>query len=159
MMRHSIFIFLLCVSLLLAGCANFIEKLSRTGDRISQKTNAIFYGDSAKPETDTRDMTQAEAALAKGIMAYDDANYPVAATYLNNALELHLYAKSSQIKAHKYLAFIHCASSRENLCRSEFRKVLEIDPGYELEPAEAGHPIWGPIFRSEKAEMAPRGIR
>jgi len=26
-----------------------------------------------------------------------------------------------------------------------------VDPGLELAPAEAGHPVWGPIFRSLKA--------
>ena len=57
--------------------------------------------------------------------------------------------------AHKHLAFIHCAASREKLCRDEFRKALAIDPGLELTPAEAGHPIWGPIFASLKGSPAP----
>ena len=41
--------------------------------------------------------------------------------------------------------------SRERLCRDEFRKALGADPALELEPAEAGHPVWGPIFRAVKA--------
>ena len=59
--------------------------------------------------------------------------------------------RSEQVTAHKYLAFIHCTSGREKQCRDEFRKVLDIDPALELEPAEAGHPVWGPVFRSVKA--------
>ncbi len=58
-----------------------------------------------------------------------------------------------QIKAHKYLAFIHCASGRESRCREEFRKLLVLSPDHELAPAEAGHPTWGPVFRSVKAKQ------
>mgnify|MGYP001549986536 CR=1 FL=1 len=56
-----------------------------------------------------------------------------------------------QIKAHKYLAFIDCVSGRQPQCREEFRKALDIDPNLELQPNEAGHPTWGPVFRSVKA--------
>jgi hypothetical protein len=53
--------------------------------------------------------------------------------------------------AHKHLAFIHCSWNQERECRDEFRKALAVDPTLELAPAEAGHPVWGPIFRSLKA--------
>ena len=36
-------------------------------------------------------------------------------------------------------------------CHEEFRKALRLDPGLELGAAEAGHPIWGPVFRAAKA--------
>jgi hypothetical protein len=51
---------------------------------------------------------------------------------------------------HKHLAFIHCTAGRERACRDEFRKALAADPALDLAPAEAGHPVWGPIFRSLK---------
>ena len=38
--------------------------------------------------------------------------------------------------------------------RDQFQKALDADPKFELEPAEAGHPIWGPALRSVKAERA-----
>ena len=55
------------------------------------------------------------------------------------------------MRAHKYLAFIDCVSERIPACRDEFRKALRIDPGMELSTAEAGHPIWGPVFYAVKA--------
>ncbi|HEX2198913.1 MAG TPA: TssQ family T6SS-associated lipoprotein, partial [Burkholderiales bacterium] len=58
---------------------------------------------------------------------------------------------SDRVNAHKHVAFIHCASDRERACRDEFRRALRVNPDLELAPAEAGHPIWGPIFRSVKA--------
>jgi Tfp pilus assembly protein PilF len=91
-----------------------------------------------------------EPALATGIQKYDNGEYAEAAKSLQRALERGL-SDPDRVRAHKYLAFIHCASGRESRCREEFRLALEIDPHMQLAPAEAGHPIWGPVFRSVKA--------
>jgi Tfp pilus assembly protein PilF len=91
-----------------------------------------------------------EPALATGIRKYDNGEYTDAAKNLQTALELGL-SDPDRVRAHKYLAFIHCASGRESRCREEFRLALGIDPHMQLAPAEAGHPIWGPVFRSVKA--------
>lgn len=93
--------------------------------------------------------SKGEQELSTGIRSYDDGKYPEAAKSLQSALESGL-GNANQVKAHKYLAFIHCASGREKQCRVEFRKALDINPALELEPAESGHPIWGPVFRSVK---------
>lgn len=93
-----------------------------------------------------------EAELAAGIRSYEDGNYNVATRQLQSALKGGLNS-FGQVKAHKYLAFINCASGRESRCREEFQKILYIAPDFELEPAEAGHPTWGPVFRSVKAQQ------
>jgi len=87
--------------------------------------------------------------LANGIKQYEDANYSEAARLLQSSLDQGL-GRDDEVKAHKYLAFIHCVSGREQRCRDEFRTALKIDPSFELAPNEAGHPIWGPAFRSAK---------
>jgi Tfp pilus assembly protein PilF len=87
--------------------------------------------------------------LADGIKQYEDANYSEAARLLQSSLDLGL-GRDDQVKAHKYLAFIHCISGREQRCRDEFRAALKIDPSFELAANEAGHPIWGPAYRSAK---------
>jgi Tfp pilus assembly protein PilF len=115
-------------------------------------TLAALGGCAAAPFTNPfKDMLQSKGApvLAAGIQNYDNGKYDDAAKALQSALDLGL-DKGEQVKAHKYLAFIHCASGREKQCRGEFRKALDIDPSLELKPAEAGHPIWGPVFRSVK---------
>ncbi|MGH8750632.1 MAG: TssQ family T6SS-associated lipoprotein [Burkholderiales bacterium] len=91
------------------------------------------------------------SALSDGIKNYDDGEYDKAQVNLNNALQQGLSQKSDQVKAHKYLAFINCVNNRERQCREEFKKTLEIDADFQLEPGEAGHPLWGPVFRSVKA--------
>ena len=88
--------------------------------------------------------------LADGIKQYEDGNYSEAARLLQSGLDQGLRS-DDQVKAHKYLAFIHCISGREQRCRDEFRAALKIDPSFELAANEAGHPIWGPAFRSAKA--------
>jgi Tfp pilus assembly protein PilF len=93
---------------------------------------------------------EGEPALASGIRKYDDGKYSDAGKDLHAALKLGL-SDSDRVRAHKYLAFISCASGRADRCRQEFRLALDIDPQMQLSPAEAGHPIWGPIFRAVKA--------
>ena len=93
-----------------------------------------------------------EADLASGIKQYEDGNYSAAARLLQSSLDQGL-GRNDQVRAHKYLAFIHCVSGRERRCRDEFRAALKIDPSFELAANEAGHPIWGPAFRSAKGEQ------
>ncbi len=95
--------------------------------------------------------SKGEKSLSSGIELYDDGKYGEAVSTLQDALGQGLGA-DSQVKAHKYLAFAYCVSSKERLCRDEFKKALELKPTLELEPSEAGHPIWGPVFKSVKAK-------
>ena len=96
----------------------------------------------------------AEQKLASGVKSYEEGDYPSSQVALQGALNMGLSSKGDQIVAHKYLAFINCVSGHEKQCRDEFRKALEIDPAFDLKPAEAGHPIWGPVFRSVKDKSA-----
>jgi Tfp pilus assembly protein PilF len=91
-----------------------------------------------------------EPALAAGLKQYEDGSYNDAAKQIQSALSQGL-STPDRVKAHKYLAFIDCVTDRVPACRDEFRKALAIDPSLELAPAEAGHPIWGPVFRSVKS--------
>jgi len=87
--------------------------------------------------------------LSAGVTAYEDGKYREATKALRAALASPMNIVD-QVQAHKYLAFIECSSNRTRQCRDEFRKALKLDPSFELAPAEAGHPVWGPIFRSLK---------
>ena len=90
-----------------------------------------------------------DAELAAGVRVYEEGRLDDAARYLRRSLDLGM-RESDQLVAHKYLAFIHCALGREAQCRDEFRLVLAIQPSFQLAPAEAGHPSWGPAFQSVK---------
>jgi hypothetical protein len=87
--------------------------------------------------------------LETGVRVYENGRFADAAQYLQRSLDLGL-GKSEQTVAHKYLAFIHCSAGREAQCKDEFKLALAVRPSFELDAAEAGHPTWGPVFRSIK---------
>ena len=106
----------------------------------------------ASPVRDIKSIFQSkgEPQLHSGIKLYEDGRYNEALTSLQGALSAGL-GTNDQVTANKYMAFISCASKRERQCRAYFSRALELNPSFELEPAEAGHPMWGPVFRSVKA--------
>jgi Tfp pilus assembly protein PilF len=109
-----------------------------------------FTGDAKSAWGQLTGSSKGAAALSTGLKQYDDGDYQPAAKSLQSALQQGLSNKD-QVIAHKHLAFIHCSQNRTGPCRDEFHKALAIDPSMELAPAEAGHPIWGPIFQNVKA--------
>ena len=101
--------------------------------------------------------SKGDAALATGMRQYENGQYVEAARNLQAAVDLGL-PTAQRAGAHKHLAFIHCASGRERLCREDFRKALAIEPKMDLTAAEAGHPVWGPVFRALKGSEPPLSI-
>jgi len=89
----------------------------------------------------------AEKALLDGLKAYDDAQYDSAARLFRQALALGLASTKDRAEAHKRLAFIHCAGGQLDPCEAEFRAARQEDPSFALDRAEAGHPVWGPVYR------------
>lgn len=113
---------------------------------------ALLAGCETAPMKEVRQMFQGqkgEANFNAGVKSYENGSYAESAKQLQSAIDQGLN-KANEVQAHKYLAFIHCVSGRQAQCRSEFRKAFDLDPGFELAPAEAGHPLWGPVFTSVK---------
>jgi len=108
----------------------------------------------AAPAASPKVPSKSEQELDKGIRSYEDGEYKTSAKQLQAALDFGLDAVRDRARAHKYLAFIACVSGRKKTCRDEFNKALDADPKFDLEPAEAGHPIWGPVWRSVKTARA-----
>jgi Tfp pilus assembly protein PilF len=135
-MKPSVRILWAVMLLLMAGCAS--------------QTSRNLGIDKLSPR-------KAEQELSTGIHNYEDGNYKTASRQIQTALNDELTFTSDKVRAHKYLAFIYCTSERERQCREEFRKAFELDPAFKLEPAESGHPMWGPVYRSVQAEMQTQG--
>lgn len=104
--------------------------------------------------------TPTEFMVNSGIRNYEEGNYSVSVDTLQNLVENRAATKSEKSLAYKYLAFSHCINpdevkeQREKLCRDSFKKAFELNPNFKLTPAEAGHPVWGPIFSSVKLKMS-----
>ena len=88
-----------------------------------------------------------ERALFEGIRAYDDGQYAQAETALRKAIGAGLVSARDRASAHKLLAFITCTSNRMAECEAAFRAARNADPGFALHRSEAGHPLWGPVYR------------
>jgi len=109
----------------------------------------------APPDTAGPSIDKAHQELNSGIASYENGAYKTAARQLQSALALGLNDGASQARAHKYLAFMHCVGGRQRQCREEFSKAFAAEPNFDLSPAEAGHPTWGPVFRKLKATHKP----
>jgi len=93
--------------------------------------------------------------FSAGISNYEDGKYALAEKNLKDALDRGLADPGDKVTAHKYLAFLYCVSSRKTLCKEEFKKAFELDPGFTLSPAEEGHPMWRKIYHQVKDQMKP----
>lgn len=89
----------------------------------------------------------AERALLAGLKAYDDAQYEPATGLFREALAAGLVSPRDRAEAHKRLAFIDCAAGRLVDCETEFRLARQADRTFALDKSEAGHPVWGPIYK------------
>jgi hypothetical protein len=103
----------------------------------------------AAPATGLLDLLDqpAERALSDGIRAYDDALYTRSEAALRRALAIGLASSRDRANAYKLLGFITCASERINECEAALLAARAADPAFVLSRAEAGHPVWGPVYR------------
>jgi Tfp pilus assembly protein PilF len=90
----------------------------------------------------------AERSLLDGIRAYDDGQYAQAEKALRKALADGLQSTRDRATAHKLLAFITCTSERLADCQAQFREARAADASFALSRSEAGHPVWGPVYKS-----------
>jgi len=96
-------------------------------------------------------LNKAQQMLADGMVKYDAGEYVAARRLLEAAITEGLPDKANHVKAMKYIAFTECLLRRYRDCRAEFIKIYDVDPNFDLAPAEAGHPSWTHTFAAAKA--------
>ncbi len=124
-----------------------IFRLARTEIELRRAGRAL-------PAPIAKPISPGEKLMLEAMKAYDDADYNQAVKNFQDALKEPL-ADADKVAAHKFTAFSYCLTNRMTLCRTEFEAVFKIDPKFDLAPAEAGHPSWGPSFRAVKAKQKP----
>jgi hypothetical protein len=104
---------------------------------------------SLPPATGLMDVLQrpGEAALLAGLRAYEEGQYEESEKQMQLALRNGLTSPADRAAAYKHLAFIACASQRIAQCEQAFRSARNADRSFSLTRSEAGHPIWGPVYR------------
>lgn len=151
-----LFLALSAASLLMAGCTTpqtakhdapapkpGAEKPSPSPKASSEKPAAP----EKKQHHSERTLSASEIALNQGIDLYNNGDFNGAIRKLNTVKSAE---KPVQLSAYKYSAFSYCVSGRKLACRQQFEKALKLDPGFDLEPGEKGHPLWGPVFARVK---------
>lgn len=124
----------------LTGCETVKKGVQDISDSLDfEKARAKSTEESPLPTAQTR--------LKSGIAQYEEGNYGEAQRLLQASLAEGL-SRTDQARAYKHLAFIYCVTERKAQCRQEFQNALSADPKFKLTPAEAGHPSWGPVYRS-----------
>ncbi len=131
--RRSCLLIGLCM-LLLAGCGTILS--------CDDGRDVVWFTSST------------EHMLNNGIRNFEDGNYSEAMKILQDVVDNQDTSKEIKVESYKYLAFIHCISDREKMCRESFKKALELNPDFNLTPAEAGHPVWGSVFSNMKSKPA-----
>ncbi|MDB5762232.1 MAG: hypothetical protein JWQ21_1227 [Herminiimonas sp.] len=97
--------------------------------------------------------SEAQVRYEQGLARYLDSRFDTALGDLNAAVSSGNLKSADALNARKHMAFIHCISNREAQCREQFETILKADSNFDLAPNEAGHPAWGPVWRSIKGNL------
>ncbi|RPH63921.1 MAG: type VI secretion protein [Burkholderiales bacterium] len=100
----------------------------------------------------------AQQKLADGVALYDKGDFASAIRTLQST-EIAEGDVETRVRANKYLAFSYCVTQRRALCRRSFDTALRLDDAFELEPVEAGHPVWGPVYAQARKAAGQRRDR
>lgn len=98
-------------------------------------------------------LAKAEQFLADARVKYDAGDYAEALKLFEAATREGLKDKADRVRALKYTAFCLCLLNRFPQCRAAFTSIYEVDPEFDLSPAEAGHPSWTRTFAGAKAAV------
>jgi hypothetical protein len=156
---------MLGASSLLSGCADsplFQQRPARTASHPKATTVVERERErEAPPAREAASRREPDAApressgLREGIRLYNDGDFEGAIRRLS-ARDLNNGPLATRLTAIKYTAFSYCVTGRPAQCRQSFDKALRLDPSFDLDPGEQGHPLWGPVFAKAKQAATPR---
>jgi tetratricopeptide (TPR) repeat protein len=116
------------------------------------RTQLIAEREASQGRKPSTKLGKAEQMLAEGMLKYDAGDYDASLTVLEAAIKEGLKEKPDQVRAMKHVAFNLCLREKWRDCRAAFMRIYEVDPDFDLTPAEAGHPSWTRTFAGAKAQ-------
>lgn len=103
-------------------------------------------------------ISRPEQMLSDGLVKYDSGDYDGAHKLLEDALKEGLSNVKDRVRAMKHVAFSLCLQNHITQCRTAFAKIYEVDPAFDLTPAEVGHPLWirnfADVKKAHEAKLA-----
>ena len=151
MKRLFVSIVTISAALLAAGCATPGGSSSTPGGDATAAATAAAPASPPKPP----EPTEGRKALDRAVALFEQGKFAESMRLLQESPEILADGPQVRVQALKTLAFAQCVSGRRPACRRSFDAALALDPAFELAPAEAGHPSWGPEF--ERARAAAKG--
>ncbi len=109
----------------------------------------------SSPAAPTIQKSKPEQLLAEGTELYEKGDYKGAIRKLLLARDSADETSATKQDSLRLLAFSYCVSGQRPLCKSQFSSLLKIAPDFQLSRAEAGHPLWGPVFKEAKSAGSP----
>lgn len=100
------------------------------------------------------DESAARQDLATGVAQYERGEFVGAIRTLLSSQPIWRGPVATRVEAHKVVAFSQCVLGRQAPCRESFAALLQLDPGFKLSAAEAGHPQWGTAFRQARRQAS-----
>jgi tetratricopeptide (TPR) repeat protein len=97
-------------------------------------------------------LSKSEQMLADGLVKYTAGDFDAAIRLLEAAQKEGLAEKADKVRAMKHIAFSLCLKGEYSKCRAQFIRIYDVDPEFDLTPAEVGHPSWTKTFASAKAQ-------
>lgn len=107
----------------------------------------------SQPSAEEVSAQRAQQDLDDGVALFDKGDFDGAIRRLQNSPDIWQAAEPVRVQAYKTIAFGYCVTRRRAACRQNFERLLKLDPAFRLAPAEAGHPMWGPVFRQAQREQ------
>jgi hypothetical protein len=104
------------------------------------------------PQPERLSQQVARTTLERAQQAYDAGDYAKAiSTLKSGGVSVFDGAEpDTRLAALKLEAFSYCVNNQIAECRTQFRKILDAFPSFELNVAERTHPVWGPAFEAAK---------
>jgi len=96
------------------------------------------------------------SALDPAIAAYNDQRFPQAITLFQAIAQDEKRPTADRIEAYKYLGFIHLILNKSQEATDLFRRLLELQPTYTLNPASEPPKFLGPFEEARKGFLADR---
>lgn len=160
--RARMLALLLGAATVLSGCADSPLFQQRQARNVNHpKATAVLERETPPPPREVASRREPEPApkessgLREGIRLYNEGDFDGAIRRLS-ARDLNNGPLATRLTAIKYTAFSYCVTGRPTQCRQSFDKALRLDPSFDLDPGEQGHPLWGPVFAKAKQAAVPR---
>jgi hypothetical protein len=108
--------------------------------------------DPGPPQPERLSQQVARTTLERAQQAYDDGDYAKAiSTLKSGGVSVFDAAEpTTRLAAMKLEAFSYCVANQLPECRTQFLKILDAFPSFDLSIAERKHPVWGPAFEAAK---------